>query len=379
MDRLHLNINGFKCFKEDTHFELNNITLLTGANSAGKSSVVQSLLLLKNISQSSHSDFDTSLVELDLNDEKYALNLGTYDDIKTKSNEDYDNFMNPDSTDMIFMLNGSKASIKIQDNLDASNKVQVSIDGQSQTQMSKDLGGSFVYLNAERQAPHYEYKHTDENEYCDCHGENTGDVIQKHEKDNCPQIRSIDFSEENKWKIELDKWIEYIFPGVMLQVSQFTKESYQVKVLGNAAPNVGFGITYALPILVSGLIVQRGGMLIVENPEAHLHAKAQSNMGYFLARMAAAGIRVIIETHSEHVVNGIRRMIVEGLTAISADDLTIYFFQDKAGGKEIMNIGMDSKGNLSAFPEDFFDQVRQDTLSILRIDRAKKEMGDEEW
>ena len=146
-----------------------------------------------------------------------------------------------------------------------------------------------------------------------------------------------------------------------------------MKILGNAAPNVGFGITYALPILVSGLIVPEGGMLIVENPEAHLHAKAQSNMGYFLARMAAAGVRVIIETHSEHIVNGIRRMIVEGRTGMSADDMTIYFFQDKNGDKKIMDIGMDGKGNLSAFPEDFFDQVRQDTLAILRIDRTKQE------
>lgn len=378
MNKLNLNIDGFKCFKEDTHFEFNNITLLTGANSVGKSSVVQSLLLLKKFSQGSLSDAD-SLIELDLNDEKYALELGTYDDIKTKSNDDYEDFMNPDSKDMKFMLNGDVARIRIQDNLEAGNKVQVSTDKQSLSRMRASLGCCFVYLNAERQAPHYEYKNTDDNEFCDCHGENTGDVIQRHEKDDCPSIRSFDFSEGKKWKVELDKWIEYIFPGVMLQISQATKDSYQVKVLGNAAPNVGFGITYALPILVSGLTVPENGMLIVENPEAHLHAKAQSNIGYYLARMAAAGVRVIIETHSEHIVNGIRRMIVEGGTEMSADSITIYFFQNKKDDKKIMNIGMDGKGNLSAFPEDFFDQIRQDTLAILRIDRAKKEQNDEEW
>lgn len=372
MDKLILNIDGFKCFKEDTSFELNNITLLTGANSVGKSSVVQSLLLLKTISQGSLSNPD-SLIELDLNDEKYALELGTYDDIKNKSNDDYEDFMNPDAKDMKFVLNGAVASIRIQDNLEAGNKVQVSTDEQSLTRMRTYLDCCFVYLNAERQAPRYEYKNIDDNEFCDCHGKNTGDVIQKHEQDNCLQIRSFDFSEGKKWKVELDKWIGYIFPGVMLAISQSTKDSYQVKILGNAAPNVGFGITYALPILVSGLIVPEGGMLIVENPEAHLHAKAQSNMGYFLARMAAAGVRVIIETHSEHIVNGIRRMIVEGRTGMSADDMTIYFFQDKNGDKKIMDIGMDGKGNLSAFPEDFFDQVRQDTLAILRIDRTKQE------
>lgn len=377
MNKLNLNIDGFKCFKENTLFEFNNITLLTGSNSVGKSSVIQSLLLLKTISQNSLSSSD-SLIELDLNDEEYALNLGTYDDIKNKSNDDYEDFMNPCSKDIWFVLDGAVASIRIQDNLEAGNKILVRTDGESITRIKKHLDCCFVYLNAERQAPRYEYKNADNNEFCDCHGRNTGDVIQRHEKDNCSPIRSFDFSERKKWKVELDKWIEYIFPGVMLQISQPTKDSYQVKVLGNAAPNVGFGITYALPILVSGMTVHQGGMLIVENPEAHLHAKAQSNMGYFLARMAAAGVRVIIETHSEHIVNGIRRMIVQKQTAMTSDDITIYFFQDKNGDKKIMNIGMDKKGNLSAFPEDFFDQVRQDTLSILRIDRMKREQNNEE-
>ena len=107
----------------------------------------------------------------------------------------------------------------------------------------------------------------------------------------------------------------------------------------------------------------------MENPEAHLHAKAQSNMGYFLARMAAAGVRVIIETHSEHVVNGIRRMIVEGKTEMSHEDMTIYFFQNKQGIKGIMEITMDEYGNLSDFPEDFFDQVRQDMFKLMEFGR----------
>ena len=213
------------------------------------------------------------------------------------------------------------------------------------------------------------YKNTDNADFCDCHGTNTGNVYQKHENDNCSIKRAYSNSDKNKWSIELDKWIDFIFPGVAVQVVSSGEDHYQVKVLGNAATNVGFGITYALPILVSGLTVPEGGMLLVENPEAHLHAKAQSNMGYFLARMAAAGVRVIIETHSEHVVNGIRRMIVEGKTEMSHEDMTIYFFQNKQGIKGIMEITMDEYGNLSDFPEDFFDQVRQDMFKLMEFGR----------
>ena len=164
-----------------------------------------------------------------------------------------------------------------------------------------------------------------------------------------------------------------------MQVVSSGQDHYQVKVLGNAATNVGFGITYALPILVSGLTVPEGGMLLVENPEAHLHAKAQSNMGYFLARMAAAGVRVIIETHSEHVVNGIRRMIVEGKSEMSHKDMTIYFFENTNEKKNIKEITTDEIGNLSEFPVDFFDQVRQDMAELMKLERKRKGMKDGEW
>lgn len=375
MNKLNLSIEGYKCFKEETTFELNSITLLTGANSAGKSSVIQSLLLLKKISKGSITE-SNPWIDLDLNDPNYALELGKYDDIKSRSDNDYEDFLNDSHpTDIGFVLNEGKAKIELTHNKDTENNVKVSSDEQSIESFKKYLDKGFVYLNAERMAPHYMYKNTDNADYCDCHGTNTGNVIQKHENDNCSIKRAYSNSDKNKWSIELDNWINYIFPDVAVQVVSSGEDHYQVKVLGNAATNVGFGITYALPILVSGLTVPEGGMLLVENPEAHLHAKAQSNMGYFLARMAAAGVRVIIETHSEHVVNGIRRMIVEGKTEMSHEDMTIYFFQNKQGIKGIMEITMDEYGNLSDFPEDFFDQVRQDTLAILRIDRVKKEAG----
>lgn len=373
MNKLILSIEGYKCFKENTTFNFNNITLLTGSNSAGKSSVIQSLLLLKKISQASVSE-QSPMIDLDLNDPNYALELGTYDDIKTRSDNDYEDFLNDSHpTDISFVLNEGMAKIELTHNKDAENNVNVTSDVKSIESFKKYLDKGFVYLNAERMAPHYMYKNTDNADFCDCHGTNTGNVYQKHENDNCSIKRAYSNSDKNKWSIELDKWIDFIFPGVAVQVISSGENHYQVKVLGNAATNVGFGITYALPILVSGLTVPEGGMLLVENPEAHLHAKAQSNMGYFLARMAAAGVRIIIETHSEHIVNGIRRMIVEGKTEMSHEDMTIYFFQNKNGKKNIMEFGMDEWGNLDEFPVDFFDQVRQDMFELTKFGRKRIE------
>ena len=110
MNKLNLSIEGYKCFKENTAFEFNNITLLTGANSAGKSSVIQSLLLLKIISQGNVSE-QCPWIDLDLNDSNYALELGKYDDIKTRSDNDYENFFNSEPTDINFRLNEGIARI----------------------------------------------------------------------------------------------------------------------------------------------------------------------------------------------------------------------------------------------------------------------------
>ena len=330
------------------------------------------MLLLKKIAQASISK-QGPWIDLDLNDPNYALELGKYDDIKTRLDDDYDDLFNYNPIDISFVLDGGKAKIELVDNIDAEKNVKVCSDEKSVESFKKVLDNGFVYLNAERMAPHYVYKNTDFADFCDCHGTNTGNVIQKHENDNCSIKRAYSNSDKNKWSIELDKWINYIFPGVAVRVVPSGEDYYQVRVHGNAATNAGFGITYALPILVSGLTVPEGGILLVENPEAHLHAKAQSNMGYFLARIAAAGVRIIIETHSEHIVNGIRRMIVEGKTEMSHEDMTIYFFQDKDGEKNIMEFGMDEWGNLDEFPVDFFDQVRQDMFKLMEFGRKRVE------
>ena len=369
MDKLELTIDGYKCFERKSEFNLNNITLFTGANSAGKSSVVQSLLLAKITSETIVEDVDLGIVPISLMNKKYSMELGNYDDIINRQTK---------TGDIDFSLSGIDYYIKGEKNDDvAKNTVVFSITPEMKNKLKNLFSNGFTYLCAERMAPHYEYQESEFNDICDCHGSNVGDVFSRYLGDDIIGSRSLNFTKGTKLLMQLDEWCNYIFPGIAVRVEKTGSQMYKLKMRNDVAPNVGFGITYALPILVSGLTIPEGGMLIVENPEAHLHAKAQSNMGYFLARMAAAGVRVIIETHSEHIVNGIRRMIVEGKTEMSHEDMTIYFFQNKNGEKDIIEITMDEFGNLSDFPEDFFDQIRQDTLAIIRTNRDRKEQENE--
>ena len=95
------------------------------------------------------------MIDLDLNDPNYALELGTYDDIKTRSDNDYENLFYSEPTDITFILNGGTAEIKLEDNTNAEKRVKVYSDKISIESFKNNLGNGFVYLNAERMAPHY--------------------------------------------------------------------------------------------------------------------------------------------------------------------------------------------------------------------------------
>ncbi|MBK9636389.1 MAG: AAA family ATPase [Bacteroidetes bacterium] len=71
-----------------------------------------------------------------------------------------------------------------------------------------------------------------------------------------------------------------------------------------SAENVGFGLSYALPIIVAALSSSENSLILVENPEAHLHPRGQSQLAKLLALAAQSGVQIIIETHSEHIING---------------------------------------------------------------------------
>lgn len=120
--------------------------------------------------------------------------------------------------------------------------------------------------------------------------------------------------------------------------------------------NVGFGLTQLFPILVAILAAEKGDVVLVENPEVHLHPQAQQNIGSLLARAAASGVQVIVETHSDHVLNGIR--LAAKATTIAADDVAVHFFSplQPDGVFTPKSPKLDADGRLDAWPEGFFDQ-----------------------
>lgn len=351
MKPTHLTIKNFKCFEHE-EFILPNLTVLTGANASGKSTVIQSLLLAHlGITSKSEAYFT-------LEQENHALRLNSIDDIINERH------------------GANIISIKLDDIEIKTDIEEASDDGREiklhhNANLDDKFLRSFVYLNAERVGPRTLSPKVEQMVHnCGCIGEFTAQILYQNDNSEVKPSRWLT-NEDGRLKKQLDDWTNYIFPGVNIRSIPDGDRHFKLMLRkgsdnNRTAPNIGFGITYALPILIDGLLIEEGGWLVIENPEAHLHAKAQSNMGFFLGKLAASGVRVVVETHSEHIVNGIRRALLSRL-GLTHDMVSLYFLASDNDKVNVTPITLDEAANLSAFPVDFFDQARQDLKEMLQM------------
>ena len=187
---------------------------------------------------------------------------------------------------------------------------------------------------------------------------------------------------------QVNAWLQVVSPGADIQIDRKTvaqsEKFVQSVAFGHGSSersykpqNVGFGISYVLPVLVALLSSVPEDIVIIENPEAHLHPRGQAEMGNLIARAAAYGIQVFVETHSDHVINGVR--VAAKKCIINPEDVNIAFFERKEhvvmaydGTKhkeyyaDVRNIKIDHKGSLSEYPEDFMDEWNNQLMRLMK-------------
>ena len=178
---------------------------------------------------------------------------------------------------------------------------------------------------------------------------------------------------------QVEAWMDLIVPGLEIYPELYEdinsakvgmrKRASQTDYLNSV--NMGFGITYVLPIVVSSLLAEKNSILIIENPEAHLHPMGQSKIGQFLAQIAGAGIQIILETHSEHVINGIRIAVLKNL--VNHKNVTVNFFEQDDGepNPSVKSIVLNEDADLSEWPNGFLDQEELDLAEIFKLKREK--------
>ena len=181
----------------------------------------------------------------------------------------------------------------------------------------------------------------------------------------------------------VEAWLTEISPGISLKTQLYpnmdkVKLSFQydtgkqyVKTNEFRPTNVGFGITYILSVIVTILAARKGDILIIENPEAHLHPKGQSRIGHIMALAAQHGVQIFIETHSDHILNGIRVAAKKDSEhhVINADNVSIFFFHREEGQEDhstfIMTPKLDDNSKIDKWPDGFFEEWNRLLFELL--------------
>lgn len=375
----YLRIKNFKCFNE-IKIPLNTLTVLTGANGNGKSTVIQTLLFLRRTiehcaswEKGSFNLEDQRGLNVELNG-AYCLALGNSSMIIPKNSASENTLVG------LFLDNEEKEHLDVGYNIPM-NELWLTpnyVSNNSTKYFPLNLQ-EFYYLNAERIGPRisqsikfFDYPSAG------FQGEYVAQLIADTEKNyrfKVEEKRKLAGSENPRLEQQVNAWMNYLMPGVTISAS-YNQETHSAQIRVDnkytngdytTAPNIGFGISYVLPIVVTGLIARKGAFMIVENPEAHLHPSAQSKIGCFLAMVANAGVTVIIETHSDHVVNGIQLSVAK--KEINSDKVTINFFsqEDSISQPKVDSLSINDKGELSNWPKGFFDQTQKDYSELFKF------------
>lgn len=361
-----LHIGSFKCFDE-LNLELRPLTLLSGINGGGKSSVIQALVLLAQTL--SEREWGRTLL-LDGPD----IALGSAADVLNQKSARHRLVLGAATADervvWTFMAEDRRAlSVELEG---------VIVNGQAlelidpirwllpaaRAETSGVVGAirRLTWITAERTGPRelLPLRDAQGHQHVGARGELAAGLMYWRESDLVspdlclPEVLPTLFHQVRGHMREF-------FPGCDIRVSPIDGASaVSLRLRSDSRSdfqrpqNVGFGLTQIFPILVAVLAAQKGDIVLVENPEVHLHPQAQQRIGTILARVAASGVQVVVETHSDHVLNGIR--LATKKKVIAADDVAVHFFAPDNGSFEPKSPKLDADGRLDFWPEGFFDQ-----------------------
>lgn len=346
-----VSMEGFKCF-DNLRLELGRLTLVTGFNGGGKSTALQPLLLFSQALRL------TKLNTLPLNGP--LVKLGTAGDISPKQSD----------RKMLLKVEDDDGNFEVQPGLSAGDRI-LPLLITSEDLLSEKLERTLKtlsFLGAVRTGAEDAFPIPESVEACDVghDGRFAPYWFDRLADEDVDSLRHFPGSEATTFRKQLDSWLASLFPGAAANVQNVAVTSqmnlqFRLSELGSwqRPSNIGYGLTYAFPILVALLAASPEQVIVIDSPEAHLHPSAQSQMGRILAAFACAGVQIIVETHSDHLLNGVRLALREG--HLPPDDLRIHFFKG-ANGKNhgVTTPGIGAGGEIYEWPEGFFDQSEKD-------------------
>ena len=415
-----LSTQNFKSWKDMPKLQISPLTGFFGANSSGKTSLLQTLLLLK---QTVERPPDWNGV-IDFGDDNSLVNLGSFDDLIHGHRQDHplrisiswkfsEKLSLPDvdkvdtlSFDLSINNNENSVSQPVFNYRVGEQRFGISWDGQGICRVSapsvpnldatvsrcygirgsypdilqlfsplqtcfENLFRSIRYLGPLREYPrrHYAWqgKHSPG---VGQHGEDMVTAIFSGRI----QLRSLD-EQILKWLQRLD-----LIDSYRLNPIFDTEKDYEFLVRKyKGGPevrltDVGFGVSQVLPVLILCYYVPEGSILILEQPEAHLHPKVQSELADLLIEVVKnRRLQIILESHSEHLLIRLMRRIAE--EQISADDTAFYFCEMNEGISEIEKLNVNDYGNITNWPQNFFGDEMGDLAAKTKAEMKRRKAG----
>jgi len=370
-----INIENFKSHL-NTKVDFSKLNIITGMNGVGKSSLIQALLLLR---QSYEKD---KLKTLHLVGDYYSV--GSIDDAISQSAE---------KNKIVFSLKASGLDLDLVYSFDIiKNLRDTYIKLHDDLHLDDELDGvnlfnaKFQYLSAFRNGPSDAYTVNtylvkEKHQISDKEGraELIAHFIDEYRNLDIP-IPDLTFNKKDEKQFvklldQINYWMAGISKNVRVDAEKVGNTSYKIEYTYNrpgkpitkafTSKNVGYGISYDLPIITALLAASSGDLIIIENPEAHIHPSGQAKLMELICKASHAGVQVIIETHSDHIING--ALVCCNKELIKNDEIKIYYFDrdEELHATKVSNLVVEEGGRISHPPKGFFDQIDIDMQSIM--------------
>ncbi len=378
----HINIKNFKAHA-DTSIELSNLNILTGMNGVGKSSIIQAILLLRQSYVKSRLSKG-----LDLNGE--LCKIGSVSDcIYEEATTD----------DVEFKIKFQDRTLlwSFKAELNDLSETFMNINNEntySTSNMEVIFQNNFQYISAFRNGPVNNYiKDTFSVGILNLISRKEGRCelvahLLYHNRENLV-AEALVLDKSLDWSLisQVEAWMRAISENINIHIEpndtsfkinySYNRGGKKTKTQEFKASNIGFGVSYVLPIVVAILqacssprkknISKESKLIIIENPEAHIHPSGQAKLMELICKAANSSYNVqfLLETHSDHIINGL--LVAVKKEIIPAKKSKVYFFdRDKESHRSQAHLlPVLPGGKIKKAPNGFFDQMDIDMNTLM--------------
>lgn len=360
----YIQIQNFKSLHK-VGFKTANLNLLFGLNGMGKSSIIQSLLLLRQSYYMNRFSFNI------LSTNGNLIKLGTQKDIFYQKSDELELFKF-----LLFFTGDIKLDLNYKYDISSNDSDTLHINNEVSTYLPIEeikklplFSEGFYYLGANHINPMKSYEMSGYwNAQINILGSSGQYAPQYFAKHYSQIVNESMCHPKAKSKMLIDQmnaWMSELSPGIRLSAEYFAsleQSTLQMRYENDkdlsdvySTVNVGFGIPYVFPVILILLITKPGDLVLLENPESHLHPRGQSTIAKMIAAAANSGVQIFCESHSDHIINGIRVAVKK--QELDPQKLAIYYFRKEFNLEtQIELVEVDKHGSLNKYPEGLLDE-----------------------